>query len=157
LASLVRRIEIGDLTAVVDIHLALAAGAEFLLSRRLGKVDVSAEVEAVLDAAILAIRTGISSESLILERLVVSIIQHQFPSSARKTGAAGDGSQTEGIARSVIMDMPSVEQRIIRCYALGDAPNVIESRLHVSSREIMDTLGKARSMFFDRAKHYCQP
>jgi len=153
LARLVRRIEIGGLAAGLDIHVALAAGTEFLLRRRLGKADVSAEVKAVLDVTIGATETTCSLQPVTLAGLLVYAIHHLFPSSVRTTVRVQADPQADETAKSVISDMSAVEQQIIRRYYLLEHPQEkIERSLQVSSSTITRTLNRARAMFFDRAK-----
>lgn len=150
--ELVCRIKIGDQTAYHDLRSMVTAGIEFLLRRRLAKVDVSAEATAVIESTVRAIHTSRSSELLNLPGLIISIIHSQFPSSVATNETSSPDSSALKAAQSALAEMSPLEQGILRqYYTLGATPKAIQSRLHVGSQTVRKTLVKARSLFFRRA------
>jgi hypothetical protein len=152
-AELLRRIRAGDTFAIQELASRFWAGIEFLLRRKLGKRDASADVATVIEAAISAIQSTGPAEAVDLPRLIVSTIHLQFgPSSGDAAGSAHPDALAERVAKSVIAEMSPVEQNVLRQYYVrGDSLEAIQSRLRISSETIKDTLRKARSRFLLRA------
>lgn len=150
--ELVHRIRIGDQNANNDLRLMVTAGVEFLLRHKLGQIDVSAEAATVIQATVRAVEAFGPSESVNLPRVIVGIIQAQFPSSVAAIETASPDSSAIGTAQSVLAEMTPLERRILNeYYALGATQDAIQRRLHVGSQIIKRTLAKARATFFRKA------
>lgn len=152
-AEILRRIRAGDTFATQEFSSRFWAGIEFLLRRKLGKSDVSGEVAAVIDAAIRAIQSTAPAEAVDLPRLIVSTIHLQFGSPPCDVGSNRTDAVAERKAKSVIAEMSPEEQNVLqRYYVRGDSLEAIQSRLHLSSQAIKDTLWKARSRFLRKGQ-----
>lgn len=145
LAELVRRIEIGDLAAIRDLHSTFAPGIEFLLRRKLGKSSVSTEVAAVLAAAVQQVQ---SSSTLSLCSTVAHAVDRLFPPLTPDIDTDFADPSREGVALAVLAERPPVERDILRrYYVLRESTATIRSRLRVSSWTIEKTLASARADF----------
>jgi len=152
-AELVRRIRIGDESAIQDLRSIFGAGVEFCLRRRLGKPDVSSEAAAVIRAAAESIRERRISSPADLPGLIVVTMRSHISSHAPAAAATATGSPAEGIAEEVIAEMSAVEQNILRqYYLLGESAENIRSRLGVSLEVIHSALATARSKFWRKSR-----
>lgn len=147
LAELVRRIQIGDQSAIDDLHSTFATGIEFLLRRNLRRSSVTTEVASVLEAVVLDIQKSSAGN---LRRIVAQAINRQFPPVTTDVVSDASGEQT---ARSMFEERTPLEQDILRrYYILRESSATIRRRLRVSSATIQKTIASARADFRRRTQ-----
>ena len=152
-AELLRRIRAGDTFAIQEFCSKFSAGIEFLLNRKLGRSDTSAEVAAVIAAVIREIQSDPSAETVNLPRLIVSTIHAQFERPAHAISSARQDSLADSIARSVIAEMSPTERTVLRRYYVrGDSLEAIQKGMRMSAQAIKETVWKARSRFLHKAQ-----
>jgi len=128
LAELVKSIRDGVADGRADLHRALYPGVCFLVRRRLGRHDVDAQVQSVLDAVVRKIREDDSVDGMNLPGLVRQILVQSFPTITNGNFAGGADRSTVRVAAGILETMPPVERDALRrCYVLCEPP---ESFLH---------------------------
>jgi DNA-directed RNA polymerase specialized sigma24 family protein len=148
LAELVRRIQIGDQTAIQAFRSMFLPGIEFLLRRKLERSTVTAEAARVLTAAVQEIEATSPAQAINPSQLVTRTIHRLFPSASRSVESHAEDTPMESWANSVLAERTPVEQDILRrYYVLGESPEEIRIHLRVSSRTIERTIASARADF----------
>jgi DNA-directed RNA polymerase specialized sigma24 family protein len=146
------RIKVGNQDPTFALHSIFAAGIAFLLRRKLGKIDVSAEVAAVIKATLESLQTSAAFASLKLPQLIVQVVHVQFPSPACSIASASSASNANKKVEIVLAQLSPLERNILLEYYRGCTPDSIQSRLSISSEIIKETLAKTRSIFLQRRK-----
>jgi DNA-directed RNA polymerase specialized sigma24 family protein len=148
LTDLVRRIQIGDQTAIQAFHSMFSPGIEFLLRRKLEKSPVAAEVARVLKAAVQEIEAASQAQVINLSHLVTRTMQRLCPPARHGVESRTADETTDSLANSVLAERTPLEQDILRrYYVLGESPEKIRTHLRVSSRTIQQTIARARADF----------
>lgn len=148
LTELVRRIQIGDRTAIHAFHSMFSPGIEFLLRRKLEKPNVAAEAARVLQAAVQEIEAASPDQSVNLSHLVARTIQRLCPPAKRSVESRTADATQESLANSVLAARTPLEQDILRrYYVLGESPDKITAHLLVSSQIVEQTIASARAAF----------
>jgi len=147
-AELVRRIQIGDQTAIHAFHSMFLPGIEFLLRRKLERPEIAAAAARVLTAAVQEIETSPRAQVVNLSQLVTRTIHGMFPAAMPNVEPRVADALTENLANSVLADRTSLEREILRrYYVLGESPDEIRIHLRVSSRAIKQAIAGARADF----------
>ena len=148
LTELVRRIQVGDQTAIQYFRSMFSPGIEFLLRRNLEKSTVAAETARVLQAAVQEIEAASPAQAINLSHLVTRAIQKLCLSSKHGVESRTADETTDSLANSVLAERTPLEQDILRrYYVLGESPDKIRTDLAVSSRIIQQTIARTRSAF----------
>ena len=148
LTDLVRRIQIGDQTAIRAFHSMFSPGIEFLLRRKLEKSAVAAETARVLQAAVQEIAAASPAQAINLSRLVTRTMQRLCVSAKHGVEPRTADETTDRLANSVLAERTPLEQDILRrYYVLGESPEEIKTHLRVSSHTIQQTIARARAAF----------
>ena len=148
LSALVRRIQIGDQTAIQAFHSMFLPGIEFLLRRKLEKSTVAAEAARVLQAAVQEIEAASPAQAINLSHLVTRTIHRLCPSAKHSVDSCTADATKESVANSVLAERTPLEQDILRrYYVLGESPGKIKTHLRVSLRTIEQTIASARADF----------
>jgi len=144
----VRRIQIGDQTAIQAFRSMFLPGIEFLLRRKLEKSTVTAEAALVLAAAVQEIEATSPAKAINLSQLVIRTIHRLFASAVRGVESQAEDTPMENLATSVLAERTPLEQDILRrYYVLGESPEEIRIHLPVGSRTIEQTIASARADF----------
>ncbi|HXI41297.1 MAG TPA: hypothetical protein VNH18_26610 [Bryobacteraceae bacterium] len=146
--DLVRRIRIGDQTAIQAFRSMFLPGIEFLLRRKLEKSTVTAEAALVLAAAVQEIEAASPAKTITLSQLVIRTIHRLSASTVRDVESQAEDTPLENLANSVLAERTPLEQDILRrYYVLGESPEEIKIHLRVSSRIIEQAIASARADF----------
>jgi len=148
LSELVRRIQIGDQTAIQAFHSMFLPGIEFLLRRKLEKSTVAAETARVLQAAVQEIEVASQAQAINLSHLVTRTIQKSCASIKHGVESRTADETMDSMANSVLAERTPLEQDILRrYYVLGESPETIRTHLRVSSRTVQQTIAHTRAAF----------
>jgi DNA-directed RNA polymerase specialized sigma24 family protein len=148
LTDLVRRIQVGDQTAIQSFHSMFSPGIEFLLRRKLEKSAVAAETARVLQAAVQEITAASPAQAINLPHLVTRTMQRLCPPARHGRESNTADETTDSLANSVLAERTPLEQDILRrYYVFGEYPEEIKINFRVSSRTIQQTIARARAAF----------
>ncbi len=131
LTELVRRIQIGDQTAIQAFHSMFSPGIEFLLQ-----------------AAVHEIEAASPDQTINLSHLVTRTIQKSCASIKHGVEPRTADETMDSMANSVLAERTPLEQDILRrYYVLGESPEEIKTHLAVSSRTVQQTIAHTRAAF----------
>jgi len=139
-------IRTGDADAAAAWSRTFLPGTSFLVRRRLGKPNVEAEVQSVLDDALNVVRTDGSMTAEQVPGMIRRLIYQRFPEKSAGF-AVSSRAATRAAERTLNKLSPLERDALRRCYVLGEAPESVMSGLNLSIEELRKIQARARAEF----------